>query len=96
MYLSNKFPKSIVILSNEKYRGVRILLSEGSIKMVAKNPEQEEAEEEEDIRQKVKVNLTSPYSVVRDKGGNWEDPSRPSLGYTPGMGAGDLLAKANH
>jgi DNA polymerase-3 subunit beta len=33
------------ILSNEKY-GVRILLSEGSIKMVANNPEQEEAEEE--------------------------------------------------
>ena len=56
--------------------------------------DEEEGEEEEDIRQKVKVNLTSPYSVVRDKGGNWEDPSRPSLGYTPGMGAGDLLAKA--
>ena len=34
------------ILSNEKYRGVRILLSEGSIKMVANNPAQEEAEEE--------------------------------------------------
>ena len=34
------------ILSNEKYRGVRILLSDGAIKMVANNPEQEEAEEE--------------------------------------------------
>ena len=34
------------ILSNEKYRGVRILLSNGSVKMVANNPEQEEAEEE--------------------------------------------------
>ncbi len=34
------------ILSNEKYRGVRILLSNGVIKMVANNPEQEEAEEE--------------------------------------------------
>jgi len=34
------------ILSNEKYRGVRISLSSGSIKMVANNPEQEEAEEE--------------------------------------------------
>jgi DNA polymerase-3 subunit beta len=34
------------ILSNEKYRGVRILLSNGAIKMVANNPEQEEAEEE--------------------------------------------------
>ena len=34
------------ILSNEKYRGVRIMLSEGAIRMVANNPEQEEAEEE--------------------------------------------------
>ena len=34
------------ILSNEKYRGVRILLSDSAIKMVANNPEQEEAEEE--------------------------------------------------
>ena len=34
------------ILSNEKYRGVRIMLSNGVIKMVANNPEQEEAEEE--------------------------------------------------
>jgi DNA polymerase-3 subunit beta len=34
------------ILSNEKYRGVRILLSDSCIKMVANNPEQEEAEEE--------------------------------------------------
>ncbi|MGB0450146.1 MAG: DNA polymerase III subunit beta, partial [Porticoccaceae bacterium] len=33
------------ILSNEKYRGVRIMLSNGAIKMVANNPEQEEAEE---------------------------------------------------
>jgi DNA polymerase-3 subunit beta len=34
------------ILSNEKYRGVRVLLSDGSLKMFANNPEQEEAEEE--------------------------------------------------
>tara|TARA_E500000075_G_scaffold129843_1_gene138060 strand:- start:814 stop:1914 length:1101 start_codon:yes stop_codon:yes gene_type:complete len=34
------------ILSNEKYRGVRLLLSSGGLKMVANNPEQEEAEEE--------------------------------------------------
>ena len=33
------------ILSNEKYRGVRIMLSNGAIRMVANNPEQEEAEE---------------------------------------------------
>lgn len=33
------------ILSNEKYRGVRILLSSGELKVLANNPEQEEAEE---------------------------------------------------
>ena len=33
-------------MSTEKYRGVRIMLSEGAIRMVANNPEQEEAEEE--------------------------------------------------
>lgn len=34
------------ILSNEKYRGVRLLLSDGLLTMVANNPEQEEAEEQ--------------------------------------------------
>jgi DNA polymerase-3 subunit beta len=34
------------ILSNEKYRGVRITLTDGLLKIVANNPEQEEAEEE--------------------------------------------------
>jgi DNA polymerase-3 subunit beta len=34
------------ILSNEKYRGVRLLLQENLLKMTANNPEQEEAEEE--------------------------------------------------
>ncbi|MDX1491342.1 MAG: DNA polymerase III subunit beta [Pseudohongiellaceae bacterium] len=33
------------ILSNEKYRGIRMLLSEGEIKIIANNPDQEEAEE---------------------------------------------------
>ncbi len=33
------------ILSNEKYRGVRLKLTEGSLDIVANNPEQEEAEE---------------------------------------------------
>lgn len=36
----------VAILSNEKYRGVRVQLSEGSLRVVANNPEQEEAEEE--------------------------------------------------
>jgi len=33
------------ILSNEKYRGVRLILSDGSLQILANNPEQEEAEE---------------------------------------------------
>jgi len=33
------------ILSNEKYRGVRLLLTNGELKILANNPEQEEAEE---------------------------------------------------
>ena len=35
----------IAILSNEKYRGVRLLLENNTLKAVANNPEQEEAEE---------------------------------------------------
>jgi DNA polymerase-3 subunit beta len=34
------------ILSNEKYRGIRLQLASGMLKMQANNPEQEEAEEE--------------------------------------------------
>lgn len=33
------------ILSNEKYRGVRVMLSSGEMRILANNPEQEEAEE---------------------------------------------------
>ncbi len=33
------------ILSNEKYRGIRVMLSNGELKILANNPEQEEAEE---------------------------------------------------
>ena len=33
------------ILSNEKYRGIRLLLTSGNLQIVANNPEQEEAEE---------------------------------------------------
>lgn len=36
----------VAILSNEKYRGVRVTLSDGSLVMVANNPEQDEAEEQ--------------------------------------------------
>jgi DNA polymerase-3 subunit beta len=34
------------ILSNEKYRGIRLTLTDGNLKVLANNPEQEEAEEE--------------------------------------------------
>ncbi len=37
------------ILSNEKYRGVRIMLSPDSLRALAHNPEQEEAEEEVEV-----------------------------------------------
>lgn len=37
------------ILSNEKYRGIRIQLSEGLLRAVVNNPEQEEAEEELEV-----------------------------------------------
>ena len=37
------------ILSNEKYRGVRIILKKGKLRALAHNPEQEEAEEELDV-----------------------------------------------
>ena len=37
------------ILSNEKYRGIRLTLSEGVLKIQAHNPEQEEAEEEVEV-----------------------------------------------
>jgi len=35
----------VSILSNEKYRGVRLVLESGELKIMANNPEQEEAEE---------------------------------------------------
>ena len=38
------------ILSNEKFRGVRINLTNGQLKITANNPEQEEAEEIVDVQ----------------------------------------------
>jgi DNA polymerase III subunit beta len=37
------------ILSNEKYRGIRLIIRNGSVTLQAHNPEQEEAEEEVDV-----------------------------------------------
>lgn len=38
------------ILSNEKFRGVRLLLEQGGLKLQAQNPEHEEAEEELEVQ----------------------------------------------
>lgn len=35
----------VAILSNDKFRGVRLILGEGSLQLIANNPEQEQAEE---------------------------------------------------
>lgn len=40
------------ILSNEKYRGIRMVLNENSLRMISTNSEQEEAEEELEINYK--------------------------------------------
>lgn len=42
--LKNAFTRA-AILSNEKYRGVRLILTDGNLEVIANNPEQEEAEE---------------------------------------------------
>ncbi len=39
----------VAILTNEKFRGVRVVLSEGTLKIVSSNSEQEEAQEELEI-----------------------------------------------
>jgi DNA polymerase-3 subunit beta len=41
------------ILSNEKYRGVKLEVSPGQLRIVAHNPEQEEAQEEVEAQTKV-------------------------------------------
>lgn len=43
--LRNAFSRT-AILSNEKYRGIRLMLSDAQLKIQANNPEQEEAEED--------------------------------------------------
>lgn len=40
------------ILSNEKFRGVRIILTEGKLRIVCSNTEQEEAQEELEVSYK--------------------------------------------
>lgn len=52
------------ILSNEKYRGVRLLLESGLAKVHAHNPEQEEAEEEVEVQysgERLEIGFNSVY-----------------------------------
>jgi DNA polymerase-3 subunit beta len=51
------------ILSNEKYRGVRIEFTPGQLKLVAHNPEQEEAVEEVEAKSSVD-NIAIGFNVV--------------------------------
>ena len=70
--LRQAFQRASSILLNEKYRGVRLILSEGLLKVIAKNSEQEKAEEEisvsyqgEEIEVKFNVNyLLDVLSVL--------------------------------
>ena len=51
------------ILSNEKYRGVRLDLHKGSMQIVAHNPQQEEAQEEIEARHEIE-SLTVGFNVT--------------------------------
>ena len=58
------------ILTNEKFRGVRLVLGTGSLKIISSNAEQEEAQEEIEIDYSgelldVGFNVTSVLSVTR-------------------------------
>jgi DNA polymerase-3 subunit beta len=51
------------ILSNEKYRGVKLEVSPGQLKIMAHNPEQEEAQEEIEAQTRVD-GLTVGFNVT--------------------------------
>jgi DNA polymerase-3 subunit beta len=52
--IDGRFPDyDAVILSNEKYRGVKVEVSPGQLRLIAHNPEQEEAQEEIEADTKV-------------------------------------------
>ena len=59
----------IAILSNEKYRGIRLTLSSGNLSIQANNPDQEEAEEElqveyDEIDMEIGFNVTYLIDVL--------------------------------
>ena len=52
------------ILSNEKYRGVRMMFSETELKLMANNPEQEEAQDEVEVKyqgQNIEIGFNVSY-----------------------------------
>jgi DNA polymerase-3 subunit beta len=63
----------IAILSNEKYRGIRLTLSSGNLSIQANNPDQEEAEEElqvdyDEIDIEIGFNVTYLIDVLNELG----------------------------
>jgi DNA polymerase-3 subunit beta len=54
------------ILSNEKFRGVRLYVSENQLKITANNPEQEEAEEILDVTTRAEMEIGFNVSYVLD------------------------------
>ena len=50
-------------MSNEKYRGVKLEVSPGQVRIVAHNPEQEEAQEEVEAQTRVD-NLSVGFNVT--------------------------------
>jgi DNA polymerase-3 subunit beta len=66
------------ILSNEKFRGVRWVLSDGSLKIVSSNAEQEEAHEELEVKYSgdsldIGFNVNYLLDVLNNVGGNAVD-----------------------
>lgn len=45
--------------------------------------------------EKVNVSTMLPYDIFSDTDQSWEDPCRPEAGYTPGMGAEQLMRRAH-
>ena len=61
------------ILSNEKFRGVRLVLADGELKIICTNSEQEEAEEQLEVDYKgealdIGFNITYLLDVLQNTG----------------------------
>jgi DNA polymerase-3 subunit beta len=84
----------VAILTNDKFRGVRILLESGTLKIIAANAEQEEAQEEIEIQYEgapldVGFNVTYLLDVLNNLSGNevewnFNDANSSALVTVPG------------